>query len=61
MWFPVGFTGGFRYAADKPDGAPRKLLDTTKLTRLGWRPRIPLKQGLQNTYAWFVENKAVSV
>jgi len=56
-----GFTGGFRYAADKPDGAPRKLLDTTKLTRLGWRPRIPLKQGLQNTYAWFVENKAVSV
>ena len=54
----VGFKGGFRYAADKPDGAPRKLLDTTKLTRLGWRPRIPLKQGLHNAYAWFVENKA---
>ena len=52
----VGYTGGFRYATDKPDGPPRKLLDVTKLTRLGWRPRIKLRQGLTDAYRWFVEN-----
>jgi GDP-L-fucose synthase len=56
----VGYTGGFRYATDKPDGTPRKLLDVTKLTRLGWRPRIPLRQGLQDAYRWFVENAAAA-
>ncbi len=38
----VGYEGGFRYASDKPDGAPRKLLDVSRLAALGWRPRIGL-------------------
>ena len=54
----VGYDGGFRYATDKPDGTPRKLLDVTKLTRMGWRARIPLRQGLEDAYRWFVENAA---
>ncbi|HVA16026.1 MAG TPA: GDP-L-fucose synthase [Stellaceae bacterium] len=54
----VGFTGRLRYATDKPDGAPRKLLDTSMLDRMGWRPRIILRQGLAETYRWYVENGA---
>jgi GDP-L-fucose synthase len=54
----VGFAGGFRYATDKPDGAPRKLLDVTKLNRLGWRSRISLRDGLRDAYRWYVENVA---
>jgi GDP-L-fucose synthase len=56
----VGYAGGFRYATDKPDGAPRKLLDVAKLTALGWRPRIPLRAGLQNAYRWFCANTATA-
>ena len=54
----VGYSGGFRYAHDKPEGAPRKLLDISKLTAMGWRPRIPLKTGLEETYRWFCEHAA---
>jgi GDP-L-fucose synthase len=39
----------------KPDGTPRKLLDTSKLDGIGWRPRIRLEEGLARTYAWFKE------
>jgi GDP-L-fucose synthase len=49
----AGFRGEVRYDTTKPDGAPRKLLDTTRLTALGWRPKIDLKRGLVGTYAWF--------
>jgi GDP-L-fucose synthase len=52
----VGFTGGFRYDAGKPDGAPRKLLDVARLRSLGWRPHIDLRQGLEDAYRWFLEN-----
>jgi GDP-L-fucose synthase len=55
----VGYDGSFRYAHDKPDGAPRKLLDISKLTAMGWRPRIPLKTGLEEAYRWFCANAAV--
>jgi GDP-L-fucose synthase len=51
----VGFAGGFRYAVDKPDGAPRKLLDVRRLAALGWRPKIPLRQGLQDAYNAFLQ------
>jgi GDP-L-fucose synthase len=44
------------FDASKPDGAPRKLLDVRKLDAMGWRPRITLAQGIQDTYAWFVAN-----
>jgi GDP-L-fucose synthase len=49
----VGFRGTFSFDPSKPDGAPRKLLDTTRLTALGWRPRIRLKAGLESTYDWY--------
>jgi GDP-L-fucose synthase len=52
----VGFRGSFHFDPSKPDGAPRKLLDTSKLTALGWRPQIALRQGLADTYRWFLEN-----
>jgi GDP-L-fucose synthase len=51
----VGFEGRFRYAADKPDGAPRKLLDVSRLNAMGWRPRTPLRDGLAIAYKWYVE------
>jgi GDP-L-fucose synthase len=54
----VGFTGDFVYDTGKPDGTPRKLLDVSKLTAMGWRPRIPLKAGLMDAYRWFLENVA---
>lgn len=50
----VGFGGKIVADPTKPDGAPRKLLDTSKLESLGWRPRISLEDGLTSTYAWFV-------
>jgi GDP-L-fucose synthase len=56
----VGFEGELFFDHAKPDGTPRKLLDTTKLNQLGWMPRVSLKQGLQNTYAWFVRQRSAS-
>jgi GDP-L-fucose synthase len=49
----VGFTGELVFDTTKPDGTPRKLLDTAKLTALGWRPRIALREGLAETYEWY--------
>ncbi len=50
----VGFTGAIRYDTNRPDGTPRKLLDSSRLQELGWQPRIPLAQGLLDYYAWFL-------
>jgi GDP-L-fucose synthase len=52
----VGYTGALRYDASKPDGTPRKLLDTARLTALGWHPRITLEQGLADTYRWYQQH-----
>ncbi len=54
----VGFGGTIIFDPTKPDGTPRKLLDSTRLFATGWRPRISLKEGLSSTYRWFVENQA---
>lgn len=54
----VGFDGRIVNDTTKPDGTPRKLMSGDKLKALGWRPRIPLEQGLASTYAWFVANHA---
>jgi GDP-L-fucose synthase len=54
----IGYSGRFRYNTDKPDGAPRKLLDVSRLAALGWRPRIPLRAGLKDAYRWFLDNVA---
>jgi GDP-L-fucose synthase len=53
----VGFAGSVRFDASKPDGTPRKLLDTKRLTALGWSPRIDLETGIRSTYAWYLENR----
>jgi GDP-L-fucose synthase len=52
----VGFKGKVVTDPSKPDGTPRKLLDSSKLSGLGWRPRITLPDGLAHTYAWFEQN-----
>jgi GDP-L-fucose synthase len=49
----VGFTGEISTDRSKPDGTPRKLLDTSKLRSLGWQPKIQLEEGLASTYQWF--------
>jgi GDP-L-fucose synthase len=49
----VGYRGALKFDPTKPDGTPRKLLDTTRLTALGWRPGIRLKAGLASTYDWY--------
>ena len=49
----VGFDGAIVFDHDKPDGTPRKLLDITRISQTGWRPRISLEDGLRETYEWF--------
>jgi GDP-L-fucose synthase len=53
-----GYRGRLVFDPSKPDGTPRKLLDTTRLTALGWRPKISLEAGIESTYAWFREHVA---
>jgi GDP-L-fucose synthase len=53
----TGFKGELTFDASKPDGTPRKLMDTTKLNRLGWLPAYDLQSGLQDAYQWFVANQ----
>jgi GDP-L-fucose synthase len=52
----VGFQGARRYDTSKPDGTPRKLLDTTKIRALGWAPTIALRDGIEQTYHWYLDN-----
>lgn len=52
----VGWSGEFVYDSSKPDGTPRKQLDVTLLSDLGWEARIPLQQGLASTYEWFLQH-----
>jgi GDP-L-fucose synthase len=54
----VGFDGELAWDTTKPDGTPRKLLDVTKLRALGWQPAIPLRDGIAQTYEWFLKNAA---
>jgi GDP-L-fucose synthase len=49
----VGFRGGFEFDASRPDGTPRKLLDVSRLTALGWRPRVDLRTGIEITWDWY--------
>ncbi|HXA93329.1 MAG TPA: GDP-L-fucose synthase [Steroidobacteraceae bacterium] len=52
----VGFRGRIAFDSSKPDGAPRKLLDVSRITHMGWRPGIALAEGIAQTYAWFAEH-----
>ena len=49
--FEVGYTGALEFDTSKPDGTPRKLLDTTKINHLGWKPSIKLEEGIRRTIA----------
>jgi len=53
----VGFTGGIAFNKDRPNGHPRKLLDSGKISKLGWKPRISLEDGIALTYTWFVKHE----
>jgi len=50
----VGFTGTITYNLDRPNGTPRKLLDSTRITEFGWEPRISLEEGIASTYDWLL-------
>jgi GDP-L-fucose synthase len=52
----VSFTGDILFDSSKPDGTPRKLLDSRKINALGWQPKISLREGITNTYQWFLKN-----
>ncbi|PYK06999.1 MAG: GDP-fucose synthetase [Verrucomicrobia bacterium] len=54
----VGFDGELAWDTTKPDGTPRKLLDVTRLHGLGWQATIPLREGIAQTYDWFLKNLA---
>ena len=56
----VGFEGDIVHDLDKPDGMPRKLMSSARLRSSGWRPKIPLRDGLEATYAWYLENVAMT-
>lgn len=49
----VGFSGKFVYDTSRPDGAPQKRLDVTRIDALGWRAKIDLERGLRETYEWY--------
>jgi GDP-L-fucose synthase len=55
----VGFEGELLRDLDKPDGTPRKLMDSSKLRALGWSSSIDLKKGVEQTYQWFLENQDI--
>lgn len=52
----VGFEGEIKFNPSKPDGTPRKLVDVTKLNKLGWYATTSLEDGIERTYKWFLEN-----
>jgi GDP-L-fucose synthase len=54
----VGFKGDLKFRADRPDGTPRKLLDVSRLSALGWRANTPLADGLARTYRWYLDYRA---
>ncbi len=56
----VGYKGEIVFDTTKPDGTPRKLMDVSRINSLGWKYKTELKEGIQKTYEWFLENKADS-
>lgn len=54
----VGYAGATTHDRTKPDGTPRKLMDSSRIAALGWRPRIGLEEGLAETYAWYLAQES---
>jgi GDP-L-fucose synthase len=57
----VGFKGELKFDASKPDGAPRKLIDVSRLISMGWRYSVDLEDGLKKTYTWYLKNEESQV
>jgi GDP-L-fucose synthase len=53
----VGFSGEISWDLSKPDGTMRKVLDSSKITKLGWKPLISLDQGISSSVEWYLQNK----
>jgi GDP-L-fucose synthase len=56
----IGFSGEIQFDTSKPDGTPRKLLDSRKINSLGWKPRTALKDGIARTYEWYKKSLETS-
>lgn len=57
----VGFRGELSFDTSKPDGTPRKLMDSSRMLAMGWKPRISLAEGVRSTYDWYLQNEGVAV
>jgi GDP-L-fucose synthase len=53
----IGYEGSLDFDSTKPDGNPRKLLDSSAINNLGWESSISLDEGLEKSYEWFLNNK----
>ena len=53
----AGFAGALKFDPAKPDGTPRKMLDVGRLQSLDWRPKVALRDGLAETYAWYLAHE----
>lgn len=53
----VDYQGEIKWDANRPDGTPRKLMDVSRIERLGWRSKISSQEGLERTYSWYLENE----
>jgi GDP-L-fucose synthase len=51
----VGFEGEVAWDASKPDGTPRKLMDSSRIRSLGWTPKVDLTEGVRRAYAWYLD------
>jgi GDP-L-fucose synthase len=54
----IGFKGSIKWDSNKPDGTPQKLLDVSRLSKLGWQPKIGLKTGIRQVYQWYLDQLA---
>lgn len=57
----IGYRGRLRFDTNKPDGTPRKLMDSSRLVAMGWRPRVSLEEGVRETYRWYLKTDAAGL